>query len=81
MATRPVGHSLTDRVSRPGLRNIFAEANDVAGTLTVAEYPVPHMPGHLGGAELVAQAWQLETPDSPEAECLLPRHVLTNDYY
>ena len=68
MATRPVGHSLTDRVSRPGLRNIFAEANDVAGAVAVAEYPMLQMPGHLGSVELVARAWQLVTPDSPEAE-------------
>ena len=39
------------------------------------------MPGHLGGVELVARASQLVTPDSPEAERLLPRHVLINDCY
>ena len=53
----------------------------MAGAVAVAEYPMLQMPGHLGGVELVARASQLVTPDSPEAERLLPRHVLINDCY
>ena len=56
-------------------------ANDVAGAEAVAEYPMLQMPGHLGSVELVARAWQLVTPDSPEAERLSSRHVLINDRY
>ena len=53
----------------------------MAGAVAVAEYPMLQMPGHLGSVELVARAWQLVTPDSPEADRLSSRHVLINVRY
>ena len=53
----------------------------MACAVAVAEYPMPQMPGHLCSVEFVARAWQLVTPDSPEAERLSSRHVLINVRY
>ena len=56
--------------------DFYAESNDVALAVGVAEYPMPSLPGNRVAVEIVARALQLVPPDSPEAGRLLSRYVI-----
>ena len=55
--------------------DIYAEMNDIAGAVDVAEFSQV-MPSTKSSLELISRALQLVTPDSDEAGRLLSRYVL-----
>jgi DNA-binding CsgD family transcriptional regulator len=55
---------------------IYAEVNDAAGAVDVAEYAMQQIPGQRGGVDIVDRALKLVAPDSHEAGRLWSRSVL-----